>query len=259
MNTNEKRKIFIGAAWPYANGSLHLGHVAGFIGSDFVARYHRLKGDNVMFVSGADCYGTPISVKAAETGVEPKEIALKYAKEFKENLVDGLGISYDLFSKTLSLEHHKIVQGLFLDLYNVGYIYKKIQNLPYCETCQRFLADRYIEGKCPKCGFDNARGDQCDECGSLLDVKDLINSKCKICGNEPTWKDTEHFFLKLSAFSERIAKWVSESHGPFGRSSSGYGELIELESGVLGVAYDEYCGDGEDAAMVTKLRRYRIE
>jgi len=210
---NEKKFIFIGAAWPYANGSLHLGHVASLIGADFLARYHRLKGDKVLFVSGSDCYGTPIAVKAEEQNVEPQEIANKYDQEFRETLIKGLGFSYDLFSKTANPFHRKVVQELFLQLLKKEYIYKKIQNLPYCEKCQRFLPDRYIEGVCPKCNLEKARGDQCDECGALLDAKELIKPKCKICSKTPIWKDSEHFFFRLTAFEGLLKKWVEESRG----------------------------------------------
>ncbi|MBU0637098.1 MAG: methionine--tRNA ligase [Patescibacteria group bacterium] len=210
---NSKGKIFIGAALPYVNGSLHLGHVSSLIGADILARYFRLKGNDVLFVSGSDCHGTPIVVEAEKQNINPIDIVEKYDKEFRETLIDGLGFSYDLFSRTTSITHKEVVQDAFLNLLNKGYIYKKNQNLPYCEHCQRFLPDRYVEGWCPKCNFDNARGDQCDNCGNILDPNDLIKPRCKVCSGTPVWRDTEHFFLKLSSFQEELINWVKKSEG----------------------------------------------
>ncbi len=207
------KKIFIGAALPYANGSLHLGHITGLIGSDILARYFRLNSDSVLFVSGSDCHGTPIVLEAEKQGVSPSDIADKYHKEFVKTLIDGLGFSYDFYTKTTSKKHHQVVSDIFLKLYQEGNIYKKIEKLPFCESCQRFLPDRYIEGECYICKFDSARGDQCDNCGNLMVTKKIINLKCKNCGNSPKWKDSEHFFLKLTAFEDRLKKWVKESKG----------------------------------------------
>jgi methionyl-tRNA synthetase len=209
----DNQKIFIGVAWPYANGSLHLGHVAALLGADVLARYWRAASAEVLMVSGSDCHGTPIVVAAEAQGVEPTEIAQKYHKEFAENLIQGLKFSYDLYTTTTTPTHEKIVQEIFLKLYNGGYIYKKIEELPYCPECKRFLPDRYIEGECPKCHYKGARGDQCDECGSLLDPRDLINPKCKVCGTKPEWRESEHFFLKLSAFEKQLTEWVKKAEG----------------------------------------------
>lgn len=207
-----KKKIFIGAAWPYANNSLHLGHVSGLLGADILARYHRLKGDDVLFVSGSDCHGTPIVVEAEKEKISPEEIAKKYTQEFIDTLIAGLGFSYDIFTTTLTKKHERTVQDIFLKLHEKGFIYTKKEELPYCPKCERFLPDRYIEGVCPTCGYKNARGDQCDECGNLLDPHQLNNPKCKICSSSPTWKESEHFFLKLSVFQEKLEKWIKESN-----------------------------------------------
>lgn len=228
---NNKLPIFIGSAWPYANGSLHLGHVAGLIGADFLARYFRLKGNPVLFVSGSDCHGTPIEVKAEQEKTTPKKIVDKYDKEFRETLIDGLGFSYDLFTKTANPFHYKKVQEFFLDLLKKKYIYEKVQKLPYCSTCKRFLPDRYIEGECPVCHFIPARGDQCDNCGSILDAKDLIKPYCKTCGSEPIWKDSKHFFLKLSAFEKDLIDWIKKSKG--WRKNAKNFSLKFLEGGLL--------------------------
>jgi methionyl-tRNA synthetase len=208
---NKGRKIYIGAAWPYANNSLHLGHVSALIGSDILARYFRQSGADVLFTSGSDCHGTPIVVAAEEQKIEPKEIALKYHKEFKDNLIRGLGFSYDNYTTTLTEHHQRVVQEIFLKLYKQGDIYTKTETLPYCPKCKRFLPDRYIEGTCPKCNYKNARGDQCDECASLLDPKDLIDPRCKVCSTTPEFRESEHFFLKLSKYQSNIEHLLKES------------------------------------------------
>jgi len=231
MPARNKPPIFIGSAWPYANGSLHLGHVAGLIGADFLARYYRLKGNPVLFVSGSDCHGTPIEVKAEQEKTSPPKIVARYDKEFRENLVEGLGFSYDLFTKTANPLHYKLVQQYFLELLEKKAIYEKTQKLPYCPTCKRFLPDRYVEGECPICHFPDARGDQCDNCGSILDAKDLINPRCKISGDKPVWKNSQHFFLKLSAFEKKLLVWVKKSKG--WRKNARNFTLKLLEKGLL--------------------------
>ncbi|MFA7049828.1 MAG: methionine--tRNA ligase [Patescibacteria group bacterium] len=205
------KKVLVAAAWPYANGSLHLGHVAGLIGGDVLARYYRLKGDDVLFVSGSDCHGTPIAVEADKQGVHPSEIANKYHAEFSDNFLNGLSFSYDNYTKTTTDNHRQVVQEMFLKLYQSGDIYIKEEELPYCSHCQRFLPDRYVEGECYICGFSSARGDQCDNCGNLMETKKLKNPKCKTCGSTPEWKTTEHFFLKLSAWQDKILKFIEDS------------------------------------------------
>jgi len=227
----EKLKIFIGNAWPYANGSLHLGHIAGLIGGDVLARYFRAKGNEVLFVSGSDCHGTPITVEADKLGIHPSVIAEKYHKEFSETLINGLNFSYDIYTKTTTKNHTKVVQDVFLKLYNSGMIYKKEVELAYCEKDKRFLPDRYVEGECPICHFANARGDQCDNCGNILDAKDLIKPRCKLCGTEPIWKPSEHFFLKLSAFEKELSEWINKSAG--WRVNAKNSSLKILEQGLI--------------------------
>jgi len=224
------KKVFIGAAWPYANNSLHLGHVAGLIGADIIARHARLSGNEVLYVSGSDCHGTPIVLTAEKEKIAPAQVADKYHKEFCDNLINGLGFSYDIYTTTLTKNHEEVVQEFFLDLYEKKLIYKKIQSLPYCDQCQRFLPDRYIEGKCPTCGFLSARGDQCDECGTILDPDQLIDPKCKACGSKPTWKESEHFFLKLSHFEKDLLGWAKKSEG--WRSNAKNFTLKILEGGL---------------------------
>ncbi|SHK06198.1 methionyl-tRNA synthetase [Clostridium cavendishii DSM 21758] len=204
-------KVIIGSAWPYANGSLHIGRLSALIPADVLARYHRAKGDEVVFVSGSDCHGTPISIRAREEGKSPKEISTFYHSEFK-TCFEKLGFSYDLFTKTDTPNHHQGVKKFILELYNKGFIYEKDIEQNYCEHCEQFLPDRYIEGICPHCN-GVARGDQCEECSELLDPEDLIDKKCKICGQEPVIKESKHLFFALSKFQEDIKKLVDEDHG----------------------------------------------
>jgi len=207
------KKILIAAAWPYANGSLHLGHVAALLGADIIARYARSAGNEVLFVSGSDCHGTPIAVEADKLGVHPRKIAEKFHEEFRQNLIEDLKFSYDCYTTTTTENHQHVVQEIFLKLYNDGLIYTKTENLPYCSPCKRFLPDRYVEGECPICHFDSARGDQCDECGNLLNPDQLLQPRCKICGSSPEWRPSEHFYLRLSAFTEQLREWVKRSNG----------------------------------------------
>ena len=215
-----KKNIFIGLAWPYANGSLHLGHVASLLGGDILARYHRLNGDNVLFASGSDCYGTPIAVEADNLGITPQELSEKYHKEFTGTLINGLGFTYDIYTKTSTENHTKVVQELFLDLYKKGHLYTKVSDALFSPKLNRFLPDRYVEGICPKCDFESARGDQCDNCGSLLDPLELKNPKInkKILKDsigdvdvELEVRQSEHFYFKLENFQKMLEEWVENT------------------------------------------------
>ena len=203
-------RIFVAVAWPYANGSLHLGQIAGaYLPADIFARYHRAKGNEVLMVSGSDQHGTPITIKAAQEGKKPGEIAARYHQEFLEAW-QKLGISFDLFTTTGTANHAEVTQDIFLTLKKNGYIYKDTVTQPFCPQCQRFLPDRYIEGTCPYCHASGARGDQCDECGKPINSAELINPQCRLCGTTPVFKDSEHFFLKLTAFNDRLLDWVKQ-------------------------------------------------
>lgn len=206
-------KILVAVAWPYANGSLHLGQIAGaYLPADIFARYHRLKGNKVLMVSGSDQHGTPITIKAEQEGKTPGEIADRYHREFLDSW-QRLGISFDLFTTTGTENHAQVAQDIFLTLLKKGYIYKAKVSQPYCPQCQRFLPDRYIEGTCPFCGSPGARGDQCDECGKPMNPAELLNPRCRLCAAAPTFEDSEHFFLKLSAFRDKLLEWVKpKSH-----------------------------------------------
>ena len=203
-------RILAAVAWPYANGSIHIGHVAGtYLPADIFARYHRMKGNEVLMVSGSDAHGTPVTLTAEQQGVGPEDIYSKYQAEFLESW-ERLGISFDLFTTTHTDNHAEVSQRIFSRLLERGYIYKDTMVQPFCETEGRFLADRYVEGTCPHCNFAGARGDQCDNCGRTLDPKDLLQMACSICGSAPEFRETEHFFLKLSAFQDQLLEWVRQ-------------------------------------------------
>ena len=203
-------KIFIGVAWPYANGSLHLGHIAGcYLPADIFARYNRMKGRDVLMVSGSDEHGTPITITAGNENTTPQAIVDRYNNEHAENMKQ-LGISFDLFTRTTTKNHESVVQDLFSTLYNKKFIYKKSIDAYYCENCSRFLPDRYIEGICPHCHETGARGDQCDCCGKLLDPSELEDVRCKICGGTPVLQTTEHLFFALSMFESRLLEWIDD-------------------------------------------------
>jgi len=205
-----KEKIYIGVAWPYANGSLHLGHIAGcYLPADIFARFNRMIGNDVLMVSGSDEHGTPVTITAEREKTTAQTIVDRYHNEHKKNMAQ-FGISFDLFTRTTTDNHRQVVQEIFSTLYKKNYIYKKQVESFFCETCNRFLPDRYIEGKCPHCGNESARGDQCDECGKLLDPQDLQIVRCKICGNAPKIKTSEHFFLALSKFESKLLDWIKD-------------------------------------------------
>src|SRR5579859_3128374 len=201
--------IHVSVAWPYANGDLHIGHLAGaYLPSDIFARYHRLKGNNVLMVSGSDAHGTPISVEADAQGIPARQLFEHYHQHFLETQKQ-LGISYNLFTHTDTENHSKIAQDIFLLLLERGYLYKQTQHQLYSETENRFLPDRFVEGECPICHYPNARGDQCDNCGNLLDALDLINPRSKTDGSRPVIRETEHYFLDLKAFVPRLRDYLS--------------------------------------------------
>ena len=203
-------KIFIGVAWPYANGSLHLGQIAGaYLPPDIFARYHRIKGNEVLMVSGSDSHGTPVTIKAEQEGKTPAEIADYYQQEFLD-CWQRLGISFDLYTTTDTANHTEVAQDIFLKLLEKGYMYRDTMSQAYCPGCQRFLPDRYVVGSCPHCNSPYARGDQCEACGKILDADELIEPHCRTCGTTPVFRDTEHYFFKLSAFRDELLGWVKQ-------------------------------------------------
>ena len=201
-------KILVCVAWPYANGALHLGHMAGSVmPADIFARYHRMIGDRVLMVSGSDMHGAPIAVRAEKEHTTPDEIAFKFHEINKKALTD-VGASFDLYTSTHTYNHVKTVQEIFNGLLNAGYLQKKTTPQFYCGSCARFLPDRYVGGVCPFCGHDRARGDQCDQCGKTLNADELKEPKCQLCLSAPSLRDTEHFFLLLTSFEERLKEYV---------------------------------------------------
>ena len=203
-------KILVCVAWPYANGSLHIGQIAGaYLPADIFARYHRTKGNEVVMVSGSDSHGTPVTIKAEQEGKTPEEIAAYYQQEFLESW-ERLGISYDLYTTTDTQNHVEVVQDIFLRLYEKDYLERKTISQAYCPNCQRFLPDRYVEGTCPHCSSPNARGDQCDACGKLLDTPDLIDARCRVCGTAPVYRDSEQLYFRLPTFRDRLLEWVKQ-------------------------------------------------
>ena len=205
--------ILTAPAWPYANGPRHIGHVSGFgVPSDMFSRYQRMAGKQVLMVSGTDEHGTPIQVQADSEGVKPRELADRYNRVIAEDLCD-LGLSYDLFTRTTTANHYAVVQEMFTGLYNNGYVFPETTLGAISPSTRRTLPDRYIEGTCPICGYDGARGDQCDNCGNQLDPIDLINPRSRIDGEKPDFVQTEHFFLDLPAFADALGTWLQAKSG----------------------------------------------
>lgn len=201
------RNVLIGGAWPYANGSLHIGHIAGLLPGDVLARYHRAVGDKVYFVSGSDCFGTPVAIRAKQEKRTPQEISDFYHEEFAECFTK-LGFSYDVYGKTSSEEHKSFVRGFHKKLYESPHVYEKETPQAYCESCETYLADRFVLGKCPKCGSDT-RGDQCDACGTIPEPENLIEPVCAVCGKKITFKNSKHLYIaitKLQAELEELVK-----------------------------------------------------
>ncbi|MFP5417101.1 MAG: methionine--tRNA ligase [Actinomycetes bacterium] len=202
-------RILTCAAWPYANGPRHIGHVSGFaVPADVFSRYQRMAGNDVLMVSGTDEHGTAIQVKADAEGLTARETADKYHQIIVEDL-QALGLSYDLYTRTTTLNHHAVVQELFRALHANGYVVAHKQMGALSPSTGRTLADRYIEGTCPICGADGARGDQCDTCGNQLDPIDLINPRSRVDGEVPQFVETEHFFLDLPALADALQAWLS--------------------------------------------------
>ena len=201
--------ILIAGAWPYANGSLHIGHLAALLPGDVLARYFRAKGNTVYYVSGSDCHGTPVAIRAKQEDKTPEEISEFYHQEFSECFTK-LGFSYDLYGKTTSKQHKDFIHDFHKTMYQSPYIYQKSVPQAYCDHCNQFLADRFVIGKCPKCGAD-ARGDQCDACGTVLDPETLVDPKCSICGRTPEFRESNQLYLAISKLGKELNNFV-DSH-----------------------------------------------
>jgi methionyl-tRNA synthetase len=207
-----QRTVLIAPAWPYANGPRHIGHVVGFaVPGDVLARFERLRGSRVLMASGTDEHGTPITYEADKAGIPPKEFADRNNAIIVDDLVK-LGMTYDIFTRTTTENHYRVTQELFLKLYEKGYLIKEKQMGAFDATSGRTLPDRYIEGTCPICGYKEARGDQCDNCGNQLDPIDLINPHQRGSDAPVEFRETEHFFFDLPAFGAQLEEWIN-SHG----------------------------------------------
>jgi methionyl-tRNA synthetase len=207
------RTILAAPAWPYANGPRHIGHVSGFaLPCDMFSRYQRMAGNRVLMVSGTDEHGTPIQVQADAEGVTARELADRYNRVIAQDLT-SLGMTYNLFTRTTTLNHYAVTQEIFTTLLRNGYIFPKTTLGAISPSTGRTLPDRYIEGTCPICGYDGARGDQCDNCGNQLDPADLINPRSRINGETPVFVETEHYFLDLPAFAEVLGTWLQSKAG----------------------------------------------
>ncbi|HLY31247.1 MAG TPA: methionine--tRNA ligase, partial [Ktedonobacterales bacterium] len=208
------QRILVCVAWPYARSSTHVGQIVGsFLPGDVFARYHRLAGHDVLMVSGSDAHGTPITVDADREGITPAELVARYHAQIVETLA-RLGINFDNYTITTTENHHRVVQGFFSQLLDRGYLFKDVMESPYCPTDRRYLPDRYVLGTCPYCGFTDARGDQCDNCGRTLDPTQLIDPRCRLCGSVTSQieiRTTEHFFLDLPKLESRLLDWLK--HG----------------------------------------------
>lgn len=219
-----KRNILIGGAWPYANYYLHIGHLAALLPGDVLARYFRGNHDNVLYVSGSDCHGTPITERAKKEETTAENIATFYHEEFKKTF-EKLEFTYDEYSATMYPQHKKYVQKVFKQMIDNGYIYEKEIDQDFCNKCNTFISDREIEGICPHCG-GYATGDQCDECLASLDSNEVIDKRCKTCKEVPITKTNKHLYFKLSAFQKDLEDLV-ESHKDDWRKNA-YGESLKF-------------------------------
>jgi methionyl-tRNA synthetase len=213
MSKPSSQKILVAPAWPYASGPRHIGHVAGFaVPADVFARYHRLRGNDVLVVSGTDEHGTPVMVAADSEGSSYEQTASRYNALIREDLRD-LGITYDCFTRTTTRTHARVTRDIFRTLHEHGYLVERTTLGAFSASTGNTLPDRYIEGTCPICGFENARGDQCDNCGNLLDPIDLKDPRSRIDGEPPVFRETSHLFLDLPAFADRLTEWLSTRTG----------------------------------------------
>jgi methionyl-tRNA synthetase len=202
-------KILVTSALPYANGELHFGHLAGaYLPADIFVKYHRLKGSDVVYICGSDEHGVPITIAAQQAGVSPQEIIDRFHPSIKRSF-EEFGMEFDNYSRTSLPIHHKTAQDFFTNVYAKGLLQPKTTRQLYCPSCKMFLADRYVEGTCPNCKSEEARGDQCEACGRWIEPFDLIKPRCKTCGATPEIRETTHWFFALSKFQERLKEWVA--------------------------------------------------
>jgi len=205
------QKIIVTTALIYANGEIHLGHITStYLPADIFVRFHRLKDDDIIHVGATDDFGTPILVEAERKGISPEEFVAYWNETDRKDYAD-LGISFDIFYKTSSKENRELTQHFFKKLYEKGYIYKQFILQPYCQKCNKFLPDRYVKGTCPYCGATDQYSDSCEQCGRTFQPGEILKPHCAICGSKPTSKESEHYFLKLTQFSDALEKWLTEN------------------------------------------------
>ncbi|ABG59941.1 methionine--tRNA ligase [Cytophaga hutchinsonii] len=210
--TNKPSRYTITSALPYANGPVHIGHLAGvYVPADIYARFLRSKGENVLFIGGSDEHGVPITIRAKKEGVTPQQVVDKYHVQIKQSF-EELGISFDIYSRTSSKIHAETSSEYFKKLYEDGKFIEQTSEQYYDPKAEQFLADRYIIGTCPKCGNENAYGDQCEKCGSTLSPSELINPRSTLSGEKPVMKSTKHWFLPLDQYEPWLKQWILEDH-----------------------------------------------
>ena len=212
MEEKKYKRTLVTTALPYANGPVHIGHLAGvYVPADVYTRYLRLKGEDVVMIGGSDEHGVPITIKAKKEGVTPQDIVDRYHNIIKTSM-EGLGISFDIYSRTTSQMHKNTASEFFKKLYEKGEFVEKTSQQLYDEQAHQFLADRYVTGTCPHCGYDHAYGDQCESCGTSLNATDLINPKSAITGNVPVFKETTHWYMPLDKWEPALRQWILEDH-----------------------------------------------
>lgn len=232
------KSLLITAALPYANGSIHLGHLLEYIQADILARFQRSQGRKVLYICASDMHGTPVEVNAAKARQSPEEFANRYWKEHQEDFVSSL-ISFDNYYKTHSPENKALAELFYATMKKKGFIYQKPMNSIFCPACARFLPDRYVRGTCPNCGTADQYGDICESCNLALKGTDLVNPKCSLCGKTPKQKESTHYFFKLSAFQKKLERWLSPSS-----LSSSLGlqpEIKNLLAGWLKKGLEDWC------------------
>jgi methionyl-tRNA synthetase len=206
------KRYTITSALPYANGPLHIGHLAGvYVPADIFVRFLRSRGDEVLFIGGSDEHGVPITIKARAQGVAPQDIVDKYHKIIKDSF-EEFGISFDVYSRTSNDIHHQTAAGFFKKLYDQGDFIEKVSEQYYDEENHQFLADRYITGTCPHCSYEKAYGDQCESCGTSLSPTELINPTSALSGNKPVLKATKHWYLPLDRYEPWLREWILKNH-----------------------------------------------
>lgn len=238
MSQSKPEFILVSVAWPYASAEIHQGNVTGsYLPADIYARYHRLKGNRVLMVSGSDSHGTPVTVKAEETGKSPQEVFTYYHGRFLR-LFQEFGLSYDLFTHTDTANHHRVSQDFFLNLLQGELLYRKVTPQMYSPVAGKFLPDRYVEGTCPNCGYDRARGDQCDNCNTLFEsATELLNPRSKADDSALETRDTEHFFLDLPALSDNgLAEWIQDDKEHWRPQVINFARNFILDQGLIGRA-----------------------